>query len=160
MKFGDHITWGTYGTRLHGDPRGTVDREHNERGAPVLGFDEGRWEREKGNLEFPPVELTHEQRIFIEETIPIICVRGHWEHITSAARLDHVHTVLKSPFNPETVRTLLKRWLGQEMAKYWPRQPGQTFWAECGSIRPILNQPYLINATDYVDKQRTSGPRA
>jgi len=103
MKFGDHITWGTYGTRLHGDPRGTVDREHNERGAPALGFDEDRWEHAKGNLKFPPVELTHEQRNFIEETIPIICVRGHWEHITSAARLDHVHTVLQSPFNPKTV---------------------------------------------------------
>jgi hypothetical protein len=24
-----HITWGTYGTRLHGDERGTVDRSAN-----------------------------------------------------------------------------------------------------------------------------------
>ena len=34
-----HITWGTYGTRLHGDPRGTVDRNHNHFGDPVLGYD-------------------------------------------------------------------------------------------------------------------------
>ena len=27
--------WGTYGTRLHGDARGTVDREHNEYGTPT-----------------------------------------------------------------------------------------------------------------------------
>ncbi|MCH8164939.1 MAG: hypothetical protein IH889_04955 [Planctomycetes bacterium] len=26
-----HITFGTYGTRLHGDPRGTVDRTLNNR---------------------------------------------------------------------------------------------------------------------------------
>jgi hypothetical protein len=48
-----HITWGTYGTRLHGDPRGTVDREHNQRGSPILGFDEHRWEQEKQRLKFP-----------------------------------------------------------------------------------------------------------
>jgi hypothetical protein len=33
-----HITWGTYGTRLHGDKRGTVDRENNAFGTPVLGL--------------------------------------------------------------------------------------------------------------------------
>ena len=37
-----HITWGTYGQRLHGDARGTVDREHNEYGRPVLGSDPER----------------------------------------------------------------------------------------------------------------------
>src|SRR5688500_18791040 len=37
-----HITWGTYGTRLHGDPRKTVDRLHNQYGDPVLGYDEHR----------------------------------------------------------------------------------------------------------------------
>src|SRR5438876_12296826 len=33
-----HITWGTYGTRLHGDPRKTVDRQHNAYGEPILGY--------------------------------------------------------------------------------------------------------------------------
>jgi hypothetical protein len=34
-----HITFGTYGTRLHGDERGTVDRAMNKPGDPIIGAD-------------------------------------------------------------------------------------------------------------------------
>jgi hypothetical protein len=72
-----HISWGTYGTRLHGDPRGTVHRSHNEFGTPVLGYDEHRWEAEKANLKFPPVRLDRAKMIVVEELVPEICKRGH-----------------------------------------------------------------------------------
>src|SRR5437667_4426230 len=79
-----HITWGTYGTRLHGDPRGTVDRDHNQFGEPVLGFDQHRWEREKHNLKFPPVVFTRPRMILVESFLPAICHRGGWTHRTGA----------------------------------------------------------------------------
>jgi len=103
-----HITWGTYGTRLHGDPRGTVDRTHNEFGTPVLGYDQHRWEREKENLNFDPVILTREQMIFIEQSIPKICQRGGWDYITCAVGPDHVHTILKSKVDPEINPQVIK----------------------------------------------------
>jgi REP element-mobilizing transposase RayT len=151
-----HITWGTYGTRLHGDPRGTIDRQHNEIGTPVLGFDEHRWEREKENLKFPPVVLTREQMRFVEELVPVICKRGYWKYHTCAAGPDHVHVVLTSEHDPETIRRLLKRWLSQEMSKQYPLPPGAVWWAECGSIRWIDCDRYFNNATDYVTRQRAT----
>lgn len=173
---GFHITWGTYGTRLHGDPRGTVDRTHNELGTPVLGFDEHRWEREKSFVKFPPVIFTREQMIFIEDMLPLICERGGWTHITGAAGPDHVHEILQTKNDPETIRRLLKRWLGQELTNRYksepdfPRssepdrppssEPGRprsgTWWAECGSIKWIDNERYLKNATRYVTDQRAT----
>ncbi|MCW5775215.1 MAG: hypothetical protein KIS87_02040 [Phycisphaeraceae bacterium] len=36
------LTWTTYGTRLHGDARGTVDCDHNRPGMPFLPEDESR----------------------------------------------------------------------------------------------------------------------
>jgi len=36
------ITFTTYGTWLHGDPRGSVDREHNVWGTPFLDPDRAR----------------------------------------------------------------------------------------------------------------------
>jgi REP element-mobilizing transposase RayT len=159
-----HITWGTYGTRLHGDPRGTVDRKHNEFGTPVLGFDEHRWEREKENLKFPPVVLTRDQMRSIESLVPEICERGHWKYITCAAGPDHVHVILKSEHSPETIRRLMKRWLGQKLMQRYKNEPGcpqpgkpgtgATWWAECGSIRWIDSERYLHNATKYVYDQR------
>jgi hypothetical protein len=75
-----HITWGTYGTRLHGDPRGTVDRQHNQYGEPVLTYDEHRWEREKSLLKFPLVIFERNEMIAVESLLPAICDRGGWIH--------------------------------------------------------------------------------
>src|SRR5882724_8374615 len=144
-----HITWGTYGTRLHGDPRGTVDRANNEYGTPVLGHDPDRLKREFENLKFPPVKFTIEQCMFAEDAIPAICERGHWKLHTCAAAPDHVHVVLSSEFNPETIRRLLKRWLGQELSTRWSLADGQTWWAEDGSIKWIYNDAYFGNAIGY-----------
>jgi hypothetical protein len=151
-----HITWGTYGTRLHGDPRGTVDRYNNEHGAPVVGFVEHRWEQEKSNLKFPPVVLTRPQMIHVEEQLPIVCERGYWKHIVGAAGPNHVHEILDATFDPETIRRLLKRWLGQSLTERWPLPDGATWWAECGSIRWVDNERYYANATRYVTDQRAS----
>jgi REP element-mobilizing transposase RayT len=151
-----HITWGTYGTRLHGDPRRTVDRKHNEVGSPVLGFDEHRWEREKQRLRFPPIWFTVEQMICVESLIPQVCQRGYWTHRASAAGPDHVHVILSSPYEPEAIRRMFKRWLGQELSRKYPLPAGATWWAECGSIRWIKDEQYYTNAVNYVMRQRAT----
>jgi REP element-mobilizing transposase RayT len=118
---GYFLSWGTYGTRLHGDPRGTVDRSSTDRGDPVLG----------------------------------ICERGLWKYHTCAAAPDHVHVILTSEHEPKTIRRILKRWLGQSMSERWPLAEGATWWAECGSIKWLIDAPYFANATGYVTRQRT-----
>jgi REP element-mobilizing transposase RayT len=153
---GYFLSWGTYGTRLHGDPRGTVDRTHNQRGDPVLGFDAERWEFEKGRLRFPPVVLSRHQQLFAEELIPSICERGRWTYHTCACAPDHVHVILASPFDPGTIRRLIKRWLGQELSERWTLPQGATWWAEDGSIRWLCDERYFENAIDYVSRQRTT----
>lgn len=152
---GYFLSWGTYGTRLHGDPRGTVDRTNTERGDPVLGPDQERWEYERAKMRFSPVVLTREQRLFAESKIPEICERGFWKYHTSAAAPDHVHVILTSEQEPKTIRRIIKRWLGQSMSGNWPLEQGATWWAECGSIKWLIDAPYFANATGYVTRQRT-----
>jgi hypothetical protein len=160
MPLGYHITWGTYGTRLHGDARGTVDRAHNEYGTPVLGRDPERERLEREELKFPPVKLDLEQRLFIESIIPSICERGHWTHLTDASGPDRVHVVVTAPFDPEIIRRLLKRWIGQELSNRWPLPEGATWWAEDGSIRWLIDDRYYGNAVRYVRDQRITPPPA
>jgi REP element-mobilizing transposase RayT len=149
-----HITFGTYGTRLHGDSRKTVDREHNEFGTPVLGSDPDRLREEKENLKFAPIYLTREQCLFGQEVMPRICTLGQWQYHTCACAPDHVHVVLTSPFDPKTIRRLVKRWLGQELSSKWPLSSGRTWWVEDGSTKWIHEDSYLVNAIDYVTRQR------
>jgi hypothetical protein len=40
---------------------------------------------------------------FVEAIIPDACVRGHWRYLTGAAGPDHVHNVLTSEHDPETI---------------------------------------------------------
>jgi hypothetical protein len=121
-----HITWGTYGTRLHGSVRPTVDRDHNRRGEAFLARNERREHAEATILNFPARLLTYEQRVFIEEQIPAICIRGGWDYRICAAGPDHVHVLcdIRPEIHGEKVRRLLKRWLGEELSKLWPTAAG------------------------------------
>jgi REP element-mobilizing transposase RayT len=151
-----HITWGTYGTRPHGDPRGTVNRADSKHRSPILGYDEHLWEEQKSNLLFPPVRFTRKQRIEVERIVPEVCERGYWKYHVCAAGPDHVHVILTSQNNPETIRRLLKRWIGQQLHESFPLPKDATFWSECGSIRWIGNQAYFDRAIDYVRRQRAT----
>jgi len=152
---GYFLSWGSYGTRLHGDPRGTVDRNNTQHGDPVLGPDEERWEYERGKMRFSPVVLTRDQRLFAECTVPKVCERGLWKYHTCAAAPDHIHVILPSEHEPKTIRRILKRWLGQAMSERWPLEDGATWWAECGSIKWLIDVPYFANATSNVTRQCT-----
>ena len=78
---------------------------------------------------------------------------------------DHVHEILFSRNDPETIRRLFKRWLGQTLFARFKGEPGcpqpgtgATWWAECGSIRWIFEEDgsYHENATAYVTRQRAT----
>jgi len=152
-----HITFGTYGTRLHGDDRPTVDRQHNERGMPFVEPDPQRQSAERDRMRFPPIYLTAQQCRFIQQVMPSICRRGGWERRTDAAQADHVHVLLDvdRAVHGEKVRRLIKRWLGQALKARWPLRKGATWWAEEGSNVPVDDETHLNNAFDYIEKQRT-----
>jgi hypothetical protein len=63
------ITFCTYGSWLHGDPRGSVDRYHNVYGTPRLPPNKLRQQYERQRLKIPPVRLTPRQRKAVELAI-------------------------------------------------------------------------------------------
>ena len=150
-----HLTFGTYGTRLHGDKRGTVSREQNRFGEPIIGQDVV-WQRlEQSQLKFPPVVFSNEQQRHIEHVMAGVCERGGWEYHIAAGQPDHVHVMLTSPNDGKAIRKWLKTWLGQEMSTRWPLAPRQTWWAEGRSIRSVWNDDYFKNLFEYIRAQQT-----
>jgi REP element-mobilizing transposase RayT len=151
-----HITWGTYGTRLHGDPRGTVERRHNIFGEPIIDHD-ADWQRiEASQLRFPPRVLTTIQCRYAEGLAEMICQKGGWTLVAFAAAPDHVHVVLQADADGKAIRKWFKRWLGEALSEQWPLKKDQTWWAECGSVKWIFSQDYLERATHYVKNQRAT----
>ena len=151
-----HITFGTYGTRLHGDERGTVSRNQNRFGDPIIGKDIV-WQRiERSQLKFAPVVLTEEQQEHVETAVPPICTRGNWEFHIAAGQPDHVHVLLTTPNEGKKVRKWLKRWLGEALSVVWPTVSNQTWWAEGGSVKTIWDHEYFANVFNYIHEQRTT----
>ncbi len=154
-----HITWGTYGDRLHGDERPTVDRSHNTPGTPFLPPNPAREQYERSSLRGNVVHLTQDQMEFIERTIPTICARGDWRLVTCAAGPNHVHVLLAcdSRIHGKQARQWLKRWLGEAMTKQWPPVSPDvrtSWWAEGGSTKAVKDESYFANAKRYIEDQR------
>ena len=155
-----HITFGTYGTRLHGDDRPTVDKQHNELNTPFVSRASDRLRSERERMKFPPRCLTIGQQVFVETELAGICERGGWTFRVCAAGPDHVHVLcdVVPEVHGEKVRRLIKRWLGQKLSEHWPLPKGATWWAEEGSNIAIHDETYLNNCFAYVFNQRATPP--
>ncbi|MBI1369708.1 MAG: hypothetical protein GC162_13765 [Planctomycetes bacterium] len=157
---GLHITWGTYGMRLHGDERGTVCRAMNAPGEPIVGRDD-QWRLEEARLlRHAPVVLSTAQRRVAQAMLIDVCAQTRCACMIGAARGDHVHVLVRSNEaaidvkGAKTIRTLLKRRLGVELSKRWPRAAGASWWAECGSIKWVWDPTYFENVYEYIERQR------
>jgi len=153
-----HITFGTYGTRLHGAGAPTVDKQHNQRHEPLLQRNPQRAASDRLRMKFAPRYLTSEQRMFVESQLPPICERGGWLYRVCATGPDHVHLLcdVKPEVHGEKVRRLVKRWLGQALSARWPLPQGATWWAEEGSNIAIGDERYLNNCFAYIFNQRAT----
>lgn len=151
-----HITVGTYGTRLTGDSRGTVIREQNTFGTPFFPPNCIVERVARGMLKYPPVYLSDAQRERVESQASAVCKRGGWVFHTVAAQQDHVHLLVTAQVDGKRVRAWWKRWLGEELSEVWPTEPGQTWWAEGGSVKWCWDEAYFYAVKNYILRQRFS----
>jgi hypothetical protein len=88
------ITFRCYGTWLHGDERGSIDRFHNRFKSPYIEPNE-KWQRHNTEaLEAEPVTLDASQRKSIDAAIRETCVVRKWYLHAVNVRTNHVHVVV------------------------------------------------------------------
>ncbi len=79
IPLGYLITFRAFGTWLHGDSRGSVDRFHNRYGSPPISPNR-RWRQYNEHaLKRPPVKLTAKRRAAIEAAIRETCKIRQWK---------------------------------------------------------------------------------
>jgi len=147
------LTWTTYGARLHGDVRGTVDRDHNKPGTPALPADEARV---RGTASYgmrgsPYLLATVEQRSVVLTTIQEVCAHRGWTLWAAHVRTNHVHVLLAAAaIIPEKPLADLKSWCSRRLREAFDESRNTQRWAEHGSTR-YLNHPLDFDAVlDYV----------
>jgi REP element-mobilizing transposase RayT len=144
------ISFRTYGTWLHGDKRGSIDRHHNLYGSPYIEPNE-QWRRYNQQLlRTKPFVLNPRQRKTVDDAIRETCRIRRWSLLALNVRTNHVHIVVTANKKPELVLNAFKanatRKLREERLWRYPFSP----WAFKGSKRRLWNEKSVERAIDYV----------
>ena len=146
------LSWTCYGTRLHGDERGSVDSTCNRLGAPLLEPDEDRVRLVTSKMTGPARTLDDDARAIVDRAIRAHCeVRGR-SVLALNVRTTHVHVVLdcRGTHGPEAAMAQLKSWATRRLRAAGLFEPGRRVWTDHGSTRWINFEEGLRGAVRYV----------
>jgi len=145
------ISFRPYGTWLHGDTRGSIDRFHNRYRSPYIRPNEEWLDHNQQRLRVKPLILKAPHRKAIEVAIRETCDIRKWFLHAINVRTNHIHTVVcASHKKPEHVLGAFKanatRQLRKDSLWHNPFPP----WADKGSKRRLWNEQSVARAIDYV----------
>jgi REP element-mobilizing transposase RayT len=144
------ITFACYGCHLHGSESGSVDREHNVRGTPVLELDPARATAEKRRMEQPPYDLDQLHREAVLEAIQEVCAYRGWTLLAAHVRSSHVHTVVEAEVLPERIMSDFKTYASRRLSRMSLDEPNRKRWARHGSTRWLWKPQHVSAAIQYV----------
>ena len=144
------ITCRTYGTWLHGDARGSVDRDHNIYGTPMRDPSRTLQQAERSRLRTAPVMLRDRQRESVAEAIRTVCRKRGWSLLALSVRTTHLHAAVAAPDPPERVMHALKASATRRLREEGLHARGTRLWSRHGSTHYLRKPQQLENACRYV----------
>jgi REP element-mobilizing transposase RayT len=153
------ITFRCYGTWLHGDERGSVDRYRNRYDSPKIARARSWLGKNARMLKHPPVALDALRRRAVKDAVRETCDIREWRLRALNVRTNHVHAVVAAACEPKHVLTALKANATRQMreAGCWPYQHSP--WVEGGSKRFLWTESAVQAAIVYVlDRQGATLP--
>ena len=144
------ISFRTYGTWLHGDQRGSINRFHNGYGDPYLAPNKSWQQYNRKRLKTDPFILGARERRAVDKAIRETCRIRKWHLQALNVRTNHVHTVVTANREPALVLNAFKanatRQLRQDQLWCHSFSP----WADKGSKIRLWNERSVVNAIEYV----------
>ena len=144
------ITFRCYGTWVHGDDRGSVDRNHRQYGMPMLPPSCMRANRARRLMKQLAVTLDSAKRKAVEAGIRDICYRRQWSLLTLNIRTNHVHAVTSASGKPSAMLSALKAGATKAMREAGCWTSDRSPWAHRGSKRYLWSEAELAAAIEYV----------
>jgi REP element-mobilizing transposase RayT len=145
------ITFTCRGARLHGDPRGTVDRDHNQFGTEFVEGNLDRLASASRRLDGTPVILNQEQRKNVEATIRSVCNYRRWTLHALAVRTNHVHVVVSTGGqSPEMAMGTFKAYATRRLRDARLIARDEKIWTRHGSTIYLWNENAIADAVTYV----------
>lgn len=148
------ITFHTYGTRLHGHHKGSVDRDHNTPGTRFLSEHQARHSSAFSRLKHEPTLLTPLAASVVDRTIREVCAHRGWTIRALNVRSNHVHIVTGAGKSPELAMNSFKSWATRRLVEGGHFQREHRIWSRHGSTRWVTTEESLASAIEYVEKMQ------
>jgi REP element-mobilizing transposase RayT len=111
------ITFRTYGSWMHGEDRGSVDRKHNIYGTPRLVPNLQRELAERRQLNHSAILLSKPQRRAVESAIREVCCFRRYDLLAVNVRTNDVHAVISGACMPEPILDALKAYATRKLRR-------------------------------------------
>lgn len=144
------ITFRCYGTWLHGDERGAVDKRHNGVGQEVLPPHRGLERAMSQTLRHERVILNAPVRVCVEQTIREVANYRGWEIRALSVQTNHVHVVVNAEATPERVMSDFKAYSTRRLREAHLLPTNATVWGSHGSTRYLKTAESVQAACQYV----------
>jgi REP element-mobilizing transposase RayT len=144
------ISFRSYGTWLHGDERGSIDRFNNRYRAPYLPANEKWRNYNQRQLKAEPSILKAKHRKSVEAAIRETCKIRNWLLLALNVRTNHVHSVVSANRRASLVLNAFKANATRQLRedRLWPHSFSP--WADKGSKKKLWNEHSVAKAIDYV----------
>ena len=149
------ITFTTYGTWLHGDKRGSIDKEHKRYGAAFVAADSTLYRRRRYALKNPPFALNKSRRHAVLNAILQVCkFRGWFAHAVHV-RNNHVHIVVNGRQKPQKMMTDFKAYATRAIKNVSNgKSVFKKYWTRHGSTKYLWTKESLVSAIRYVKNEQ------
>jgi Transposase IS200 like len=127
------ITFTVYGVWLHGRENGSVDKEHNAPGTPLLPNDPEREARMHANMRAEPYLLNKARRTVVLEAIQEVVRHREWQLFGCHVRTTHVHAVVAANARPEKIMSDFKAYASRRFKERLGELADCKRWAQHGS---------------------------
>jgi len=144
------ITFTCFGTRLYGDEAGSVDREHNRYGSPMLAVRPRRVQALQERMKHLPYKLDSRRRDVVLEALREVCLHRNWKLLAAHVRSTHVHVVVAAELAPERILTELKAYASRALNRSGRDKAETKRWARHGSTRYLWKPAQVRAAMEYV----------
>lgn len=144
------ITFACYGTHLHGDESGSVDRLHNQPGSRAIVFHPGRVALECRLMDQPVYVLDEARRDLVLASVLERAKQRGWTLLAVHVRTNHVHAVIAADAAAERIMNDLKSYASRCLNRAGFDAADRKRWARHGSTRWLRNRANVDAAIRYV----------
>jgi REP element-mobilizing transposase RayT len=144
------LTFRTFGTWLHGNRKGAVQRSRDPRWRivpvpPNVPLNKSML----SELKQPQVVLDKQQRTFVTEAIEEVCKHRKYGLHALNVRTNHTHAVISKALKPEKIVNDLKAYLTRRL-RAENATPEDKVWSRGASTRYLWKPAHLDAAIEYV----------